>query len=182
MKREFVPERLNIPDFAQAEAALSGEDALARFERLAAEAVDSIDGHQVAWEAVGEQRHDAGGRAEAWMHLRADTTIPLTCQRCLTPVETPLEVDRWFRFAASEEAAAALDEELEDDVLVSARDFDLLSLVEDELLMDLPITPRHDVCPQELPLSSQDADFDTADKEKANPFAALSKLRDDKSR
>lgn len=172
-----MPERLNIPDFAQAGARLEGVQPLGSFSRLAGEAVDSIHGQSVEWDAEGEQRQDAGGRAEAWMHLHAGTRIPLTCQRCLTPVVTPLEVDRWFRFAPNEEAAAALDEELEDDVLVSARDFDLLALIEDELLMDLPITPRHDVCPQPVQLSAQDAGFDTAEKDKESPFAALSKLR-----
>ena len=181
MKREFVPERLNVADFAQAGAQLSGTEPLAHFKRLAAEAVEPVQGQAVAWSASGEQRQDAGGRAEPWMHLVASTVVPLTCQRCLAPVPTPIEVDRWFRFTSDEETAAALDEELEEDVLVASHDFDLLSLVEDELLMELPITPRHDVCPQEVPLSAQDPDFDAADKERANPFAALAKLRSDKS-
>ena len=46
--------------------------------------------------------------------------------------------------------------------------------------MELPITPRHDVCPQDVPLSAQDPDFDSAEKERANPFAALAKLRSGK--
>jgi len=181
MKREFVPERLNVADFAQAGAHLSGSQPLAQFERLAAEAVEPVQGKMVEWTASGEQRQDAGGRVEPWMHLAASTVLPLTCQRCLAPVQTPIEVDRWFRFTADEETAAALDEELEEDVLVASHDFDLLGLIEDELLMELPITPRHEVCPQEVPLSAQDPDFDSADTERANPFAALAKLRSDKS-
>ena len=181
MKRDFLPERLPVAEFAQAGGHLEGAEALARFERLAAEAVESIEGRQVEWAADGEQRQEPGGRPEAWMHLTAGTTLPLTCQRCLTPVQTPIGVDRWFRFVADEESAAALDEELEEDVLVASRDFDLLELIEDELLMELPITPRHDVCPQDVPLSAQDADFDAAEKEQANPFAALAKLRSGKA-
>lgn len=177
MKREFVPGRLNVAEFAQAGGHLSGVEPLARFERLALEAVEPANGLQVAFNAQGEERRDAGGKAQPWMHLQASTELPLTCQRCLTPVRTCIEADRWFRFVADEETAAALDEELEEDVLVASRDFDLLGLVEDELLMELPITPRHDVCPQDVPLSVQDPDFDSAEKEKANPFAALAKLR-----
>ena len=180
MKREFQPERLPVAEFAQAGGHLAGTQALSRFPRLAAEAVESIENREVRWEADGEERQESGGRAEAWMHLQAGTTLPLTCQRCLTPVQTPVAVDRWFRFAADEESAAALDEELEDDVLVASRDFGLLELIEDELLMELPITPRHEVCPREVPLSAQDADFDAAEKEQANPFAALAKLRSGK--
>lgn len=180
MKREFVAGHLNIPEFGQAGGQLSGAQPLERFERLAAEAVESIDSLQVQWSAQGEQRHDAGGHAEPWVHLQASADLPLTCQRCLAPVRTHIGVDRWFRFVADEETAAALDEELEEDVLVVSRDFDLLGLVEDELLMELPITPRHDVCPQDVPLSVQDPDFDSAEKGRANPFAALAKLRSDK--
>ena len=180
MKREFVPGRLNIAEFAQANGRMSGAEPLAGFERLSAEAVEPTDGLQVEWAAQGEQRHDAGGRAEPWMHLRASVQLPLTCQRCLTPVRTRSEVDRWFRFVADEETAAALDEELEEDVLVAGRDFDLPALIEDELLMELPITPRHDTCPQDVALSAQDPDFDSAEKDKVNPFAALAKLRSGK--
>ncbi|MBS0340496.1 MAG: DUF177 domain-containing protein [Proteobacteria bacterium] len=177
MKREFVPEHLNVAEFAQAGGRLSGTQPLAGFERLAAEAVESVEGLQVEWQAQGEERHDAGGRAQPWMHLQADAQVPLTCQRCLAPVLTHIEADRWFRFVADEATAAALDEELEEDVLVATRDFDLLALVEDELLMELPITPRHEVCPQDVPLSVQDPDFDSAEKDRANPFAALARLR-----
>ena len=33
----------------------------------------------------------------------------MTCQRCLTTVELPLQVDRWFRFVADEATAEALE-------------------------------------------------------------------------
>lgn len=182
MKREFTPARLDVAAFAEAGARLSGRQPLALYARLAAEAVEVADLGDVAWEAVGEQRQDAAGRAEPWLHLCAEAALPLICQRCLTPVRTQLMVDRWFRFAPDEDAAAALDEELEEDVLVLSREFDLPGLVEDELLMALPITPRHEACPQDVPLSVADPDFETAEKERANPFAALAKLRPGESR
>ena len=180
MKREFAPERLDVAGFAEAGARLSAEDALNRYVRLAAEAAEPTSSDVVAWEAVGEERHDAAGRAEPWLHLSAHATLPLVCQRCLAPVQTRIEVDRWFRFAPDEDAAAALDEESEEDVLVVSRDFDLHGLIEDELLMELPITPRHEVCPQDVPLSVADPDFEAAQEKRANPFAALAKLRSGK--
>ncbi len=180
MKREFAPERLDVAGFAEAGARLSAEDALSQYARLAAESVEPTANVIVAWEAAGEERHDAAGRAEPWLHLSANATLPLVCQRCLAPVQTRIEVDRWFRFAPDEDAAAALDEESEEDVLVVSRDVDLHGLIEDELLMELPITPRHDVCPQDVPLSAVDHDFEAADEQRANPFAALAKLRSGK--
>jgi uncharacterized protein len=96
-------------------------------------------------------------------------------------VDTEVSADRWFRFAADEATAAALDDESEEDVLVLSSEFDLLMLVEDELLMALPLVPRHETCPVEVKLAVQDADFAAADAVKPSPFAALASLRLDKS-
>jgi uncharacterized protein len=116
-----------------------------------------------------------------WLHLAADTVVPLVCQRCLAPVQLPLAVDRWFRFAADEATAAAEDESAEEDVLAVSRDFDLPALIEDELLMEIPVTPRHEVCPEPARLSVADPDFDAAGEARPNPFAVLGALRGDKS-
>ncbi|MDM0043553.1 YceD family protein [Variovorax dokdonensis] len=184
MKRAFAPERLDVAAFADASARLAGQDSLSRFPRLSAETVQpadaSLEQSEVQWEAAGESRRDSAGRSEPWLHLFAEAIVPLVCQRCLGPVGVPLEVDRWFRFVADEETAAALDEEVEEDVLVVSREFDLKGLIEDELLMSLPVTPTHDVCPESLPASAVDADFEEAEQKKPNPFAALDKLRREK--
>ena len=103
--------------------------------------------------------------------------LPLTCQRCLGPVEMPVSIERSFRFVATEELAAAQDEESEEDVLVLSRDFHLLDLIEDELLMSLPVVPKHEVCPVAVKLQVADADFVDEPVEKANPFALLEQLK-----
>lgn len=95
-------------------------------------------------------------------------------------VRVPLAVDRHFVFVPDEDTAAALDEASDDDVLALAPDFDLRALIEDELLMALPLVPRHDECPDAVQLSVQSADFDAAQEEKTNPFAALAALKHDK--
>jgi len=179
MTRVFSPERLDVAAFAQAGARLAGQDPLTRYVRLSAEAAGPSQETSVHWEAAGESRQDGAGRAEPWLHLFAHTRVPLVCQRCLAPVQVPLEVDRWFRFAPDEATAALLDEEAEEDVLAVSRDFDLHALVEDELLMALPITPLHDECPQALPASAIDPEFEQAQEGKPNPFAGLAKLRRD---
>ena len=96
----------------------------------------------------------------------------------LEPVVVPLRARRSFRFVAGgEDAAAQLDAELDDaldaDVLALPRVLDLHELVEDELLLALPLVPRHEVCPQPLraPADAQPLD------EPAHPFAALDALR-----
>lgn len=176
MTREFASAGLDVRAFAKARASLSGEAALAAFPRLADEAVAPGDDSAVRWTATGEERTDASG-AVPWLHLHAEAAISLTCQRCLTPVIEHLASDRWFRFAPDEDVAAAEDESAEEDVLAFSREFDLNGLIEDELLMEIPVTPRHEVCPQPVVLSAQDPDFEAAQEEKAKPFAVLEALR-----
>jgi len=178
MSREFVPGRLDVPGFAAAGATLSASEPILNYERLRNELASSDGGLLVEWRATGELRSAAAGGADPWLRLVARTRVPLTCQRCLKPVDVELAVDRWFRFASDEATAAAEDEASDEDVLVAARDFDLHALIEDELLMEIPITPRHEVCPDPVPLSASDADFDAADVTATNPFAALKALKD----
>lgn len=181
MTKEFAPGRLDVNSFAEAAATLSGNDPLSGFGRLSAELADPSADASVRWEATGESRSGADGAPVSWLHLDAEAKVPLICQRCLAPVELVLTVDRWFRFAPDEATAAALDEESEEDVLVASRDFDLHLLIEDELLMEIPVTPRHEVCPEPARLSAVDPDFDGAESARPNPFAVLGALRSDKS-
>ena len=181
MNNQFDARRLDVKSFAHAARPLAAVDALAAHQRLAQEAQGPLEGLTVSWSARGELRPGADGSDEVWLHLRAQTRLPLLCQRCMGPVDTEILSDRWFRFAADEATAAALDDEADEDVLVLSADFDLSALVEDELLMTLPLVPRHDSCPVEVKLAVADADFEAASAAKIRPFAALASLRLDKS-
>ena len=175
MARQFQPRRLDVQAFAEDGARLEGDAPLTDFPRLAGEAIDPA-GRTVHWRATGELLNPQHVQPQVWVRLQADAVLPMTCQRCLEPVEMALKVDRSFRFVADEATAAAEDDESEEDLLVVSRAFDLPGLVEDELLMEVPVVPRHEVCPAPVQLSAADADFDEA-AEKPNPFAALDALR-----
>lgn len=177
MKREFVPQRLDVAAFAAEAAALSADDPVPNYLRLTQELAAPAPEAVVHWEAAGEQRTGADGKAEPWLHLMAETTVPLVCQRCLAPVDTLVASDRWFRFVADEATADAEDDESEEDLLVVSRDFDLHALIEDELLMEIPVMPVHEVCPTPIQLLSSDEDFKAAEEAKPNPFAVLGALR-----
>ncbi len=180
MSSEFHASRLDVKAFAQAGTVLSGRDLLSKYARLHAETGGQGGDRFVQWEARGEMRTDAGGFAQIWLHLKAAVNLPLTCQRCLGSADIEVAADRAFRFVATEAQAESEDEEAEEDVLVLSRDFDLYALVEDELLMALPLVPRHEVCPTAVKLAAQDADFEAASAAKPNPFAALAGLKGDK--
>jgi uncharacterized protein len=61
-------------------------------------------------------------------------------------------------------------------VLALPRTLDLRELVEDELLLALPLVPRHDTCPVPLNLTVDPVETD-APAERKNPFAALQALK-----
>ena len=177
MSKDFSADHLDVKAFAQAGAVLTGSDPLSRYPRLAQEAQAATDGLLVQWTAEGEVHVENGGEEQIWLHLQVEAAVPLTCQRCLQVDPMPVRVDRSFRFVRDEATAEALDDEAEEDLLALSKDFDLHALIEDELLMEMPLVPKHEVCPQELPMESSTEDFEQANAEKPNPFAVLQGLR-----
>jgi uncharacterized protein len=119
----------------------------------------------------------AGGEPQLWLHLHAQASVLLECQRCLQPFVQALEVDRRVRFVRDEALAEQLDEHSDDDVLALPRRLDLHELLEDELILALPLVPRHESCPEPLPLALPDMAGDAAAGEAPHPFAALAALR-----
>lgn len=174
--KEFHARRLDVQAFAEDGGQLAGRAALADLPRLQAEAQGPTADRGVSWSARGELRNPRHVQPQPWLYLQAQTVLPLTCQRCLAPVDVPVAVDRAFRFVADEAQAAAQDDAAEEDVLALARDFDLWSLVEDEILMDLPLVPRHEICPEDLPAGAA-GPADEAESVRPHPFAVLQSLR-----
>lgn len=178
MSHQNAGSSLDVRILAREGGTVQGEAPLAHFLRLREDLAQVPADAMVAWEARGEWRTPLGGEGQAWLHLRIGATVPLVCQRCLDVVQVPMAIDRSFRFAPDETQAAALDEDSEEDVLALGPDFDLVQLVEDELLLSLPLVPRHEVCPTAPRLQVQDPGFvGEADAPKVNPFAVLKDLR-----
>ncbi len=177
MKHDFDARHLNIDTFAQVQGSLQDSLPLARFDRLLEEAQGVAPDTAVHFSAQGVLKPGAAGAEQVWLALSAHVDLPQTCQRCLGPVAVPVSFEREFRFVATEQVAAVEDEESEEDVLVTARDFNLLELVEDELLMALPVVPKHEVCPDPVKLQVADPDFVDTVQEKPNPFAVLEQLK-----
>lgn len=148
---------------------------ISHFPRLSQ---DTHEGHPIEmlqWSAHFKNKADAAGQHQVWLHLTAKAVLPLTCQRCLEEALISFEVDRWFRFEHDENSAAAQDDVCEEDVLAMDQDLDLFELIEDELLMAIPMIPTHDVCPTDVQLRDNETEG-FADDVKVHPFAVLSGL------
>ena len=178
MDKTFNPRHLDVKAFAQVGAQLHGQSPLADWPRLLQEQfTDGANGADaVRWHLQGRMVAVTGGSAQVGLSLQAEVELMQQCQRCLTPVQEKVLAQRDFLFVADEATAEALDEDSEADVLVISRDFDALSLVEDELILALPLVPRHESCPQNLPTEVADEVFEQA-SERPHPFAALAALK-----
>ncbi|MEO5771950.1 MAG: DUF177 domain-containing protein [Burkholderiaceae bacterium] len=164
--RATDPRRLDVAALAAAEATLDGHWPLSGFARLPE--AHAQEGN-VDWSLQSTLRRTAGGRAEPWLALTVGARVRLACQRCLQDVDVPLRIEANFRFVADEALAAALDAEAEEDVLALPQRLDLHELVEDELLLALPLVPMHETCLQPLLADDEPA--------RAHPFAALEALK-----
>jgi len=168
------PLALDLMALSKAGGTLQGQWPLAGMARLRESLSAASDG-SARWQARGWLTPVLGGEPEIWLELEGGAEVPLECQRCLQPMSERLQVQRRFRFVRSEDEAARLDEEAEDDVLALPARLDLHALLEDELILSLPIVPRHGVCPDPLPLAT-DGPFEEV-VPAPNPFAALAALR-----
>jgi uncharacterized protein len=177
--RPVDPRRLDVPAFAMAQGDLHGKWPLAEMSRLLQDALpltQDSPAQSVAWSAQGEQRAGSGGEPEIRLRLQAQTALSLVCQRCLQPMTVTLDVRPTIRFVHGADLAQQLDEEGNEDVLDASAALDLRQLVEDELILALPLVPRHDVCAQPLAQANQGTDGDGT-VSKAHPFAVLESLR-----
>lgn len=177
MKPERPPTRLDLLALARSAGVVAGSDLLSNYERLVQETRGLGPEQPLTWSARGESLTDAAGGDQIWLHLKADTELRLVCQRCLGPADLAVHVARSFRFCATEEAAQAQDAEADEDVLVWSEEFNLAQLIEDEVLLGMPLVPRHKVCPGPVTLAVADVDFDAATAEKRQPFSVLAKLK-----
>ncbi len=174
------PSRLDVRAFAQEASQLQGNLSLSKCERLAHDLYGleaDLSLKMLHWQAHGESVPVAGGIAHSWLHLDLKACVPMQCQRCLQPMQAELDVQRSFRFVRDEAEANAQDDDAEEDLLVASKQFDLLELMEDELIMALPFAPAHEVCPAPVQLASSSEEFESAQQAKPHAFAALGILK-----
>jgi uncharacterized protein len=96
------------------------------------------------------------------LHLNIRTKLPVICQRCLEEMQVDLDLD--FDYLISNTAINELDEADEIDWLEANNEMSLQELIEDELILALPISPMHEKNCSKLSMQSGD---------KPNPFAIL---------
>lgn len=168
---------VDVAAWAETGRAARGETPLHDLPRLAHGVRATPEEPVITWRVTGEHRATSDGVKRPALAFDADVVLPLTCQRCLDQVDVPIHVDRHLIFAPDEAQAAALDADSEDDVLALTPALDLRKLIEDELILALPMIPRHAACPDAPVARVQSDGFTAAPAGQGRPFDVLARLK-----
>ena len=153
------PTLINNLEFAQKNLEITGDLNVAECQRLAETLSKSA-------ETPANIRYTLAGAAKKLhlpsLHLSVDATLPVLCQRCLEAMQVTLNLT--FDYLICESALDEMDENDEMDWLEPAQRMNLGELIEDELLIAMPIAPVHATDCTKASMQSGD---------KPNPFAVL---------
>lgn len=165
---EFDPSRLGA-----ANAVFESRLPVAHFHRLC-EALTRPDGEI---EVTAQFRLEDGRRPVVTGHLKGE--LWMTCQRCLSEFAYPLESDYSLAFVLSEEQADALPDIYEAVMRDERGRVRTTDMLEDELLLQLPIVPKHadeHDCGAQFVYKAQPTETKPQSTRK-NPFASLAGLK-----
>lgn len=98
--------------------------------------------------------------------------INLFCQRCLGELVHTLNLKSTLFLAENKKELSCLDKDESVEGILATSDLDIIELIEDEIILSLPISPRH----KENDCSAKEQTNSYA-VEKKHPFAALLKLK-----
>lgn len=128
-------------EFARNGSRLQGDWPLADFPRLRESLHADVGALRYELQGVPEQH----GRPA--LRLRVQGALQLICQRCLGPLEHRVHIESSLLLRATQ---AEIDAEPVDaegpEQIVAGREMAVHDLIEDELLLALPLAPRHERC------------------------------------
>jgi len=110
-----------------------------------AEETSSIEpGDGFHWQVKTHFADSLGSEPRQILELAVKGRIHLVCQSCLQDCGLDLAQESRFVMVATEEEADAFPmEDDQQEPLVVSQHFDLLGLIEDEILLSMPLIPKH---------------------------------------
>jgi uncharacterized protein len=161
MSNEFVIDSIS---FAKKCESLQGKIAVSSLERVR----DDLASTQGEIEFHLQGGMD--GRSRPSLTLSISGQVMLTCQRCLADLAHALNLSSRLVLVASEAELPSLDAEDEDaDVVLASGKMNMLEILEDEIILALPMAPKHDFeC-----VGTNNADDNSSAKR--GPFSILGK-------
>ena len=154
-------------EFARHGAVLQGELAIAGLDRLQ-EHLLSNQG-VLKYTLLGK----TGAKGESLLECSIDGKLVLQCQRCLEALEYPLHVVSTLKVVKGLTQFDDIGDEDETvDSIPASKEMNVSALVEEEILLNLPISPLHapEACREQKGAKP-------VKDERTNPFGALAALK-----
>ncbi len=165
-----LPDSVDVWRMVMARRSFEGTLAVAALPRLVSALVDDAGVVHFALEFG----RDAFGTA--FLNVRAQADLRLLCQRSLEPFACPVAVDSRLGLIREESEEAALLPGYEP-LLVDAEPLRLASVIEDELLLAMPLVPMRPGSEDAIAAWAVPADDELEPATRVNPFAALRTLK-----
>ncbi len=144
---------------------------------------------QSVFKRLGSMAHPAGRQFKLSLRFGVEQGIPclrgrlagdiaVTCQRCMEPMDLTIDTRFLFGFARNQEEELRLPDGFEP-LRIEQRELALFPVVEDELLLALPMVALHpqSVCPAEADTAVMD---EQAERGRTSPFSVLAALKQNK--
>jgi uncharacterized protein len=132
------PAVIDSLEFARSEQALAGALPIARLERL----------HDVLTDTQGTLSYRLRGgkdeRQRPFLEIAIDGELRPQCQRCLEAFSYPVRLQSTLLLIArGDELDELMDDPSAPDAIEPSAELDVTELIEDEVLLSLPLSPRH---------------------------------------
>jgi uncharacterized protein len=152
-------------DFAGNGREISGEVPVAELARLQ-DVLESPQG--ILSYAV---RGGVDNQGSHYLDIGVTGRCSLLCQRCLKGLDYQVQIDTRLLLREQPSLDAMGDEEEEFDSILADTHLDVLNMLEEEIVLSLPIAPKHETG------ACQAAGGENRQEDKQHPFAVLEKLK-----
>lgn len=169
-----LPQNIAFDKWADIGFTWQGDVSVTALPRLAEQVISDDDVLSIALTLARQDKI-------LWLNYDVKAVLSVACQRCLTPMSVDVSGNYRMAILESENKIGYLEalDKTADYVLLDEifpDDIKMLpvgDMLEDELLLAIPLSPRHDDCDMHT-----DSVGDVADEPVKNPFAMLGQLKD----
>lgn len=155
-------------EYSRLKESREGDVAVSDLLRLSDELADASG--SIHWSLQG----GAATIGHPQLNLAVAGRVNLKCQRCLAPLAFDIGSESILVLAKDEAQADEIDGLLEDDaidVIVGHKALNVVELIEDEALLAMPLSPKHEVCPVQVGING------LSSGDRVSPFAVLKDVK-----
>lgn len=173
MLADALPRYIDVRKLSQQQGQVKGVIALSQLPRLK----EFVGQQSVNVEAQLSFFRDEEGRQRVEGSIT--TKLVVACQRCLQPFAQPVQSSVNLVIVRSDEESRNLPAEL-DGWQIDDDQVELAHLLEDEILLAMPIVALHEECEMAASIAAQPSSkmqTSSTDNSKVNPFSVLAELK-----